>query len=266
MRIRPRPATAFMFVMCLPFLSQGFVSHSSQSGTLRGHVLDCNDGVIAGAKVKVTGPALQKPLTALTDARGRYLITGLPAGSYDLEAAATGFSVWKRGGIEVASGSELSFEITLQRDTADEAPAVKDLPTWWRSADAVVYLRIEESLGVRPLRASGQCVAVCTLHRVSVLEVFRRYRGEPREKSLTFLQGSAGTWPSQGGTIVGRETPGKPGDEMVAFLIWNNPEHAFQSAVLVPVLDGQVRSPHIEELQNTMRLEAFLAKLRAMME
>jgi hypothetical protein len=248
-------------------LPGGAGSPQSKPGAISGHVLACNDGVIPGARVQVAGTAPETPVKAVTDELGRFRLPGLRAGLYSLEVVAPGFQDWKRTGIEVAAGRELAFEIVLQlaepgRDTA----RMEDLPTLWRSADAVLFFRIQDSLGVRLVRTEAHCVRVCTEHRVAVLEVFRRYRGEPREFTMNFLQRSAGTWRGEEGVTAGQEVPGKPGEEFVAFMTWSDAGQALMDTILVPVRDGQVRHPSIEELQKGMALEAFLKILRTMME
>jgi hypothetical protein len=265
MRILFQPvAGALILWLVLP---AGAGSQQSKPGMISGHVLACNNGVIPGARLLLAGTALDQPVNAATDELGRFRLPGLRAGSYSLEIVVPGFQNWKRTGIEVTAGSELAFDIVLQlAEAVREISGMEDLPTLWRNVDAVVYLRIQASLGARLLRTEGHCVTVCTEHKVSVLEVFRRYRGEPREFTMTFLQRSAGTWRGEEGTTAGRETPCKPGEEFVAFLTWNDASHAFMDTILVPVRDGQVRHAFIEELQKSMALEAFLKILRAMME
>jgi hypothetical protein len=253
-----------MVSLLLPY---GAGPQQSKDGTIEGHVLACNDGVIPGASVMLTGPAINKSLKSVTDKTGGFRMAGLRPGVYSLEILVHGFRPLKRTGIELAGGGKLVFDVTLQLEEArGEAIATQDLPTLWRSVDAVVYLRIQESLGTRPLRTEGQCVIPATEHKASILEVFRRYRGEPRNATVNFLQRSAGMWHSDQETITGRETPCKPGEELVAFLSRNENVRAFQGEIIVPVRDGQVRSPHIEELLKGMKLEVFLEKLRAMME
>jgi hypothetical protein len=248
-------------------LPGGAGSQQAKPGSISGHVLACNNGVIPGAQVKLAGQAAEKLVQAVTDDLGRFRMTGLRSGIYALEISAPGFETLKRAGIEVVAGSDLTLDVTLQLRTAGSAAmVVRDLPTVWRTVDAVAFLRIQESLGARPLRTEGQCVTVAVGHRASVLEVFRRYRGEPRESPVTFLQLSAGAWRGSDATVTGAETPLKPGEELVAFLTWNDSERVFQGSILLPVRDGQVRSLHIEELQQGMRLTALLEKLRAMME
>jgi len=259
-----RAAAALILGLVLP---GGAGSPQSKPGTISGHVLACNDGVIPGAHVQVAAAGTVTPVKAVTDELGRFRLPGLSAGLYALEVVAPGFQDWNRTGIEVAAGRELALEIVLQlAEPALDPTRVEDLPTLWRSVDAVVFLRIQDSLGVRLLRTDGHCVTVCTEHRVAVLEVFRRYRGEPRDLTTSFLQRSAGTWRNEEGTTSGREVPGKPGDEFIAFMTWNTAGQALMNTILVPVRDGQVRHPSVEELQKGMALEAFLKILRAMME
>jgi hypothetical protein len=265
MRILFQPVARALIVWL--FLPGGAGSQQLKLGTISGHVLACNDGVIPGARVLLAGTAADTPVRAVTDELGRFRMPGLRTGLYSLEIVVPGFQDWKRTGIEVTAGSELTFDIVLQLAEADrDITGMEDLPTLWRSVDAVVLFRIQESLGARLLHTEGHCTTVCTEHKVSVLEVFRRYRGEPREFHMNFLQRSAGTWRSEKGITAGGETPCKPGEEFVAFLRWNDAGHALMDTVLIPVRDGQVRHPSIEELQKSLALEAFLKILRAMME
>jgi hypothetical protein len=267
MRIQFQPAATVVALTLLLILAVSAGSQQTKSGAISGHVLACNDGAIAGAEVMLAGQALDQPIKAVTDATGRYRIAGLPPGVYALEISRPLFQIQQRSGIEITSGSELTLDITLQVVwIGGGGRIIEDLAATWRSVDAVVYLRIQKSSGVRPLRMEGQCVSVATEWRAAVLEVFRRYRGEPREFTMTFLQLAAGTWRSDTGTITGPGMPLKPGDEIIAFLRWNGSLGSFQDRILVPVREGQARSPYIEELQKGLKLEALLEKLRAMME
>jgi hypothetical protein len=267
MRIQSHQAAALIALILWLFLPGGAGSQQSKPGSISGHVLACNNGVIPGARVLLAGTAGYQPLKAVTDELGRFRVPGLRTGLYSLEIVVPGYQNWKRAGIEVTAGSELAFDIVLQLAEAGRGlDGMEDLPTLWRNVDAVVYFRIQEALGARLVNTDGHCVTVCTEHKVSVLEVFRRYRGEPREFTMSFLQRSAGTWRGEEETNTGREIPCKPGEEFVAFLTWNDAGHALMDTILIPVRDGQVRHRSIEELQKSMALEVFLKILRAMME
>lgn len=140
-----------------------------------------------------------------------------------------------------------------------------DLPTLWRSVDAVVYLRIQETSGVRMRPTNGKSEAVGIEHKASVLEVFRRYWGTPNTATLSFLQLPDNAWNMEAAETA-HEATYRPGEQLVAFLRWNASEQVFQEYLVVPIRDGQVKSPHIDEIASGMKLESFLIKLRAMME
>jgi hypothetical protein len=61
-------------------------------GQIGGYVVDPSGAVVSNARVTITPSKPGKPTTAVTDARGEWLIAGLPTGSYKAEAAAPGFA------------------------------------------------------------------------------------------------------------------------------------------------------------------------------
>ena len=131
-----------------------------------------------------------------------------------------------------------------------------DLPSLWRSVDAVVFLRIQKALGTRTQTRDGWEYQF-TEHRALVHEVFRRFRGEPRT-SVDLLQ--------RRDAAAAEDPCYKPDREFVAFLRWNDQEQMFESYLMIPVAEGQVKSPRIQILESGMKLETFLKILRAMME
>ena len=65
-------------------------SHAAP-GQIGGYVVDPSGAAVSDARVTITSSKAGKPTTAVTDARGEWLIAGLPTGSYKAQAAATGF-------------------------------------------------------------------------------------------------------------------------------------------------------------------------------
>jgi outer membrane receptor protein involved in Fe transport len=61
------------------------------TSTIEGTVTDPNGAVISGATVKATGTTLATERTAVTDSEGFYRLAALPAGTYDVTIAQTGF-------------------------------------------------------------------------------------------------------------------------------------------------------------------------------
>ncbi len=131
-----------------------------------------------------------------------------------------------------------------------------DLPTLWRSVDAVVFLRIQKTLGTRAQTLDGR-EYLWIEYRATVHEVFRRFRGKP-QSGVDLLQPRDAATPTDPGYV--------PYQEFVAFLRWNDAEQMFEPYIMIPVREGQVKSPRIQVLESGMTLEAFLKILRAMME
>jgi hypothetical protein len=131
-----------------------------------------------------------------------------------------------------------------------------DLPTLWRSVDAVAFLKIQTAAPPSSKQA-GEGAFKAIEYRASVLEVFRRTRGQPQYE-VTFLRDAS--------EKESPESACKPGQECLVFLVWNNAEGAFQAYITIAVRNGKVQSPRIRGLESGMNLEAFLKILRSMME
>lgn len=148
---------------------------------------------------------------------------------------------------------------------SDKVDWTMDLPTLWRSVNAVAYVRIQKTLDTRTRRTSSESEGLYLEHQAVNLEAFRRFFGNP-QSMFSFLQAAPDSLYPGAGPGAESDAPCKQGEEYIVFLRWNDREHLFQAHLVVPVREGQVRSPHIEEIQAGMKLEAFLTKLRSMQE
>ncbi len=131
-----------------------------------------------------------------------------------------------------------------------------DLPTLWRSVEAVVFLRIEKTLGTQTRSVDGRQF-LWIEHRALVHEAFRRFLGKP-QSTVDLLERRDATASADPGLL--------PGQEFVAFLRWNDGAEMFEPYLMIPVRGGRVRSSRVQALESGMYLEAFLKILRSMME
>ena len=82
-------------------------------GSITGVVKDASGGVLPGVSVEAASPALiEKVRTAVTDGSGQYRIEDLRPGTYTLTISLTGFSTYKREGIELTG----TFTATINAD------------------------------------------------------------------------------------------------------------------------------------------------------
>jgi hypothetical protein len=257
-----RSGSAAFFLCAFLLAPEWWGEHQAETASIRGIISDCSGGAIPGAVVSISRTSDQKTAQMKSDAAGHYLFQGLPAGNYTLEVRTSAMFVdSRRADLLLKPGADLVVDAALGVDPRRvKAGAIVstldyDLAALWRSVDAVLHLRIQKSANTRTRAVEG-CECIYLEHQASVLEVFRRYRGAP-PKNLVVLQGA------ETGLV---DAPYAPGYEYFAFLRWNESEQAFQTHIMVPVLEGQVKSHSIREIESGMKLEAFLIKLRAMME
>jgi iron complex outermembrane receptor protein len=97
-----------------------------QTGTpagppLEGTVVDNKGGLIAKATVVVHNDATGKTRTVTADAEGHFIVSGLPAGTYTVDATAPGFATTTQKGILLAAdhAPTLSFTLAVGSASAD---------------------------------------------------------------------------------------------------------------------------------------------------
>jgi len=80
------------------------------TGTIHGGIYDSSNGEgLIGAFVRIEGT----DLTAFADLNGHYEFTGIPAGTYTLEAGMDGFAEMKVAGVKVDAGGEKLIDFRL---------------------------------------------------------------------------------------------------------------------------------------------------------
>ena len=102
-------ALALLVSMLLPAAARAQQAQASVAGVAK----DASGTVVPGVTVEISSPALiEKVRTGVTDARGFYRIIDLPGGTYTLTFTLTGFTTYRREGIEL----EGSFTATVNAD------------------------------------------------------------------------------------------------------------------------------------------------------
>ena len=105
-----RTVVGLAVVMCVLLARPGL---AQQASGIAGVVKDASGAVLPGVTVEAASPALiEKVRTVVTDGEGRYNIVDLRPGSYTVTFSLTGFSAFKRDGIDIPSG----FTATVNAD------------------------------------------------------------------------------------------------------------------------------------------------------
>ena len=91
-------------------LGQGAVT----SGSLLGDVFDKSGAVVAGAQVTVTSQGTGQSRQVTTDQGGRFTVSQLPVGMYNITVAKEGFNESSLKDVTVNVGAELNLKFTLE--------------------------------------------------------------------------------------------------------------------------------------------------------
>ena len=108
--------------------AHNFVLHSAAGempqektgATVSGKVADGSGKGLPGAAVSVKDSS-GVSLTAATDAKGKYKITGIPAGTYTISVTANGFKNFEAAGIPLKTGDAVPLDVLLE--AGSNAPA-----------------------------------------------------------------------------------------------------------------------------------------------
>jgi hypothetical protein len=115
---------------------------------LPGKVVDENGLVVAGAKVSLSGGSLTAPLLAVSDDAGRFVLSSVPPGTYELKAEKPGYYATVSHALEI-KGSNASLEVVLnhQQEFEEKVNVVYSAPVVDRQeASAATALTAEETI------------------------------------------------------------------------------------------------------------------------
>ena len=101
--------TAFPFALALLLAVAPPSSAQAQAGRIAGTVTDSTRAVLPGTQVTVVGTRF----TGITDPSGRFTISGVPAGTYDIRVQRLGQRAQVLNGIVVSAGAETPLNVSL---------------------------------------------------------------------------------------------------------------------------------------------------------
>ena len=135
-------------------------AHAAGTGRISGRVRDLDTGEpVAGAAVEVDGA----DLGAATDENGRYLIRGVPTGTYTVGASSVGYQPSKKTGVVVSADKTAAADFRLKTTTIliDRGPPPGYTSPTFRH-DVAQTERILESgaMNVLPLSTVGELLAL----------------------------------------------------------------------------------------------------------
>ncbi|NOK01533.1 MULTISPECIES: von Willebrand factor type A domain-containing protein [Myxococcus] len=119
----------FLLLFALPALAQPDAGTNPNTSTIIGTVLNSNKRPpLADVTVTASSPSLQGELKTVTDAQGRYRISGLPAGDYTLTFEKQGFKPYTRSSIQLRRDRTIVVNVELLPEVMDEEVSIVGAP------------------------------------------------------------------------------------------------------------------------------------------
>ena len=98
----------------------------AQSASVSGQVIDSTGAVVSGASVTLVRPSTQVKVTAVTDAKGLFILPPVAPGNYEATISAPGFTAWKETGVVIEIGAQKVINASLKVGSATETVSVTD--------------------------------------------------------------------------------------------------------------------------------------------
>ncbi len=113
--------------LALPLVFAASVA-AQTTGAIRGDVRDQDGGALPGVTITATSETRGTSRTTVTGENGRYSLSGLPVGSYRVEAMLEGFSPQAVPGIRVRIGATASLDFSLLLASVEETITITGAP------------------------------------------------------------------------------------------------------------------------------------------
>ncbi len=121
-----------------------FASAQTTNGRFTGAVLDPSDKSVAGATVVVKNERTGEEQKVVTNAEGRYTVTGLRPSIYTITATFAGFSPLEITGMQLVAGQEVALDLTLQAAGVTESVVVQAYATAVDLSTASIGVNVSE--------------------------------------------------------------------------------------------------------------------------
>lgn len=95
-------------------LAAGTALAQTTTATLSGVIRDASNAVVPGAQISVTSAESGTKRTATTDGEGRYILTNLPPGQYEVRAELKGFRTAVQNGVVLTVGGTTAVDLAVQ--------------------------------------------------------------------------------------------------------------------------------------------------------
>ena len=125
---------------CVPLAAQ------SQRGSIVGSIADPTGAVVPSASVQVTNEETGAKFEALSNANGYYNVPYLPYGKYTMNVAVVGFKAYTVQGVEVATATTTTLNITLEVGSQTQEVSVTATPVVLEATTSSVGTSVEQKL------------------------------------------------------------------------------------------------------------------------
>jgi hypothetical protein len=145
-----RHVVRFAFVIFC--LSVAFARAQDTTATLLGTVTDSSGAVLPGVTVAIKNVDTSQTRTVVSDDRGRYRVSLLPPGRYEVTAQLSGFQTVVRSGLTLTVGQEALVNTQMTLGNVSESILVEgEAPLVETTTGTISHVVTEQQLGAMPL-------------------------------------------------------------------------------------------------------------------
>lgn len=88
-------------------------SFAQNGGTITGTIVDADNAAVPNVQVQATNASIKAIYKAAVSADGRYTLTALPAGSYDVSITAPGFNAYNQQNVTVRANAPTRLDVHM---------------------------------------------------------------------------------------------------------------------------------------------------------